>query len=140
MWWKLPLLLAWLVVGGGGCHTEVSFQTTALPTADATASAQSLQALSLWHDGSYIGVSDVPTPQLIRVAVDITSGRIAAIRVLQHPAWRAPQEQERLLRLVVDSQTTAGHVSRDTGSEQDRLLRAIDDALTRARSVTPSVP
>jgi uncharacterized protein with FMN-binding domain len=77
---------------------------------------------------------------MIRVVVDITNGRIVAIRVLQHPAWRAPEEQERLLRLVVESQTTAGYVLRGTQSEQDHLLRAIDDALTRAQSVTPSVP
>jgi uncharacterized protein with FMN-binding domain len=83
---------------------------------------------------------DVRPPQVIRVAVDISSGRIVTIRMLQHPAWRAPEEQEGLLRLVVESQTTEGHVLRGTGSEQDYLLRAIDDALTKARSVTPSVP
>ena len=83
---------------------------------------------------------NVPTPQMIRVAVDIASGRIVTIRVLQHPAWRAPEEQERLLRLVVESQATAGPVLRGTESEQDHLLRAIDDALTRAQSVTLSVP
>lgn len=127
MRWKLLLLLAWLVVGGGGCLTGVSLRTAALPSAP------------LWDNGSYIGVHDV-TPQLIRVAVDISSGRIVTIRVLQHPAWRAPEEQEGLLRLIVESQTTEGHVPRGTGSEQDHLLRAIEDALTRAQAVTPSVP
>ena len=58
---------------------------------------------------------DVPTPQMIRVAVDIAGGRIVTIRVLQHPAWREPEEQERLLRLVVASQTTEGHVPRGMG-------------------------
>lgn len=137
MQWKLFLLLAWLVIGGGGCRTG------GLPPdsgAGATVSAQGLQALPLWEDGSYIGVHDMPTPQMIRVAVDIASGRIATIRVLQHPAWRAPEDQERLLRLVVESQTTEGHVLRGTEGEQDHLLRAIDDALTRAQSVTPAVP
>jgi uncharacterized protein with FMN-binding domain len=128
MQWKLLLLLAWLVIGGGGCRTGVSLQTASLPSAP------------LWDDGSYIGMHDGLTPQLIRVAVDISSGRIATIRVLQHPTWRAPEEQKGLLRLVVESQTTEGHVPRGTGSEQDHLLRAIDDALTKARSVTPSVP
>jgi uncharacterized protein with FMN-binding domain len=85
-------------------------------------------------------VNDIPTPQVIRVAVDISSGRIVTIRVLQHPAWHTPEEQEGLLRLVVESQTTEGHVRRGTGSEQDHLLRAIDDALSKAQSVTPSVP
>ena len=64
MRWKLLLLLAWLIVGGGGCLTGVSLQTAALPNAP------------LWDDGSYIGVHDGLTPQLIRVAVDIASGRI----------------------------------------------------------------
>lgn len=128
MRWKLLLLLVWLVVGGGGCLTGVSLQTAALPSAP------------LWDDGSYIGVHHGLTPQLIRVAVDISSGRIVTIRVLQHPAWRTPEEQEGLLRLVVESQTTEGHVPRGTGSEQDHLLRAINDALTKAQSVTPSVP
>jgi len=117
MRWKLRLLLALLVLGGGGCLKGVSLQTVALPSAP------------LWDDGSYIGVHDVPTPQLIRVAVDISGGRIVTVRVLQHPAWRAAEEQEGLLRLVVESQTTAGHVPRGTGNESDRLLHAIDDAL-----------
>ena len=127
MRWKQLLLLVWLVVGAGGCLRGVSLQTAALPSAP------------LWDDGSYIGVHDV-TPQLIRVAVDISSGRIVTVRVLQHPAWRAPEEQEGLLRLIVESQTTEGHVPRGTGSEQDHLLRAIDDALSKAQAVTPSVP
>jgi len=85
-------------------------------------------------------VHDVRTPPLIRVAVDISSGRIVTVRMLQHPGWRAPEEQEGLLRLVVESQTTEGHVPRGTGSEQDHLLRAIDDALSKAQSGNPSVP
>jgi uncharacterized protein with FMN-binding domain len=94
----------------------------------------------LQDNGSYIGVHDGLTPQVIRVAVDIFSGQIGTIRVLQHPAWRAPEEQEELLRLIVESQTTEGHVPRGTGSEQDYLLRAIDDAMSKARAVTPSGP
>lgn len=128
MRWKLLLLLAGLVVGGSGCLTGVSLQMASPP------------GVPLWDDGSYIGVNDVPTPQVVRVAVDIASGRIVTIRVLQHPAWRAPEEQEKLLRLVVASQTTAGHVPRGTESEPDHLLRAIDDALTKARAVPPAVP
>ena len=121
--WKLICLLVLLALGSGACITGGSLQTASLPGAP------------LWDDGSYIGVYDVPTPQLIRVAVDISSGRIATIRVLQHPAWHVAETQAGLLRLVVESQTTAGHVPRGTGSEQDRLLHAIDDALAQARSV-----
>jgi len=32
--------------------------------------------------GSYIGVNDVPTSQVIQVAVDISRGRIATMRML----------------------------------------------------------
>jgi hypothetical protein len=59
--------------------------------------------------------------------------------VLQHPAWRAPEEQEELLRLVIESQTTEG-LLHGTGSERDYLLRAIDDALNKAWAVTPPEP
>jgi uncharacterized protein with FMN-binding domain len=109
---------------GAQFNGRPSLQTAALPSAP------------LWDDGSSIGVHDALTPPAIRVAVDIASGRIVTIRVLHHPGWRAPEEQEKLLRLVVASQTTEGHVARGTGSEQDHLLRAIDDALTKALSLS----
>jgi hypothetical protein len=54
------------------------------------------------------------TPPAIRVAVDISSRRIVTIRLLQPSAWLDPEEQERLLRLVVESQTTEGSVPRGT--------------------------
>jgi uncharacterized protein with FMN-binding domain len=106
---------------------DVSLQPAALPR------------VPLEDSGSYVGVQDGLTPQAIRVAVDISGGRIGTIRVLQHPAWRAPEEQEELLRLVIESQTTEG-LQRGTGDERDYLLRAIDDALNKARAVTPSEP
>jgi uncharacterized protein with FMN-binding domain len=99
-----------------------------------------LAAPAAWGDGTYIGESDLPTPQFIRVAVDITRGRIVAIRLLEHPTWTAPEQQDALLGLVMESQTTEGHVSRGTGDEQDRLLRAIDTALAKARPARPSAP
>lgn len=88
---KLMLLVALLVVGGGGCLAGGSLQMTSLPSTP------------LWDDGSYIGVYDLPTPQLIRVAVDISSGRLVTIRVLRHPAWHVAEAQPGLLRLVVES-------------------------------------
>jgi uncharacterized protein with FMN-binding domain len=97
-------------------------------------------APAAWGDGTYIGESDLPTPQFIRVAVDITRGRIVAIRLLEHPTWTAVEQQEALLHLVMESQTTEGHVSRGTGDEQDRLLRTIDAALAKARSTPPPAP
>ncbi len=128
MQWKLLLLLAWLVWGSGGCLKEVAVQTASLPSTP------------LWDDGSYMGVNDVSSPQLIRVAVNISKGRIVTVRVLQYPGGQASEEQEGLLRLVVESQTTEGHVPRGTGSEQDRLLQAIDDALAKAQSAPPLMP
>jgi uncharacterized protein with FMN-binding domain len=127
MQWKLLVLLAWLLIGGGGCSMGVSLQPAALPS------------VPLADNGSYVGVQDGLTPQAIRVAVDLSGGRIGAIRVLQHPAWRAPEEQEELLRLVIESQTTEG-LLHGTGGERDYLLRAIDDALNKAWAVTPPEP
>jgi hypothetical protein len=49
-------------------------------------------------------------------------------------------EQEKLLRLVVESYTTYGHRPRGTRSEPDHLLRAIDGALTKAESLMSAVP
>jgi hypothetical protein len=70
MRWKLLLLLAWLVAGGGGCLTGVSLQTASLPSAP------------VWDDGSYLGVHDVRTPQVIRVAVDISRCRRDIVAVM----------------------------------------------------------
>lgn len=120
--WNRLLLYALLVCGAGGCRHGMPLQTASSPT------------VAGFEDGSYVGTSAVPTPQLIRVAVDISAGRIAAIRLLEHPAWRAPAEQEELLKLIVASQSTQGLVPRGTGNEQDELLRAVDDALTQAEA------
>lgn len=128
MRWEFLLFLAVLGLGGGGCRQGVAVQTAPLA------------APAAWGDGTYIGESDLPTPQFIRVAVDITRGRIVAIRLLEHPTWTAPEQQDALLGLVMESQTTEGHVSRGTGDEQDRLLRAIDTALAKARPARPSAP
>jgi uncharacterized protein with FMN-binding domain len=85
----------------------------------------------------YIGVDDtLPTTPFIQVAVDITWGRMVAISLLQHPVWKTPSETARLLDLVLESQTTAGHIPRGTGSEHELLLQAIDNALGKARLST----
>ena len=128
MWCKALLFLICLGLWVGGCHNGVTMQMASLP------------ASGPWDDGTYTGVSDPLTPQFIQVEVNVTRGQIVAIRLRQHPAWQAPQEQERLLHLVVTSQTTEGHVPRGTGSENDHLLRAIDDALAKARRVPAGVP
>lgn len=128
MQWSYRVLVALLLCTAAGCARDVSLQTSAAPSTPR------------WEDGHYLGVNDVPTPQLIRVAVGITQGRIVTIQLLEHPAWSAPTEQDRLLRLVVASQTTAGHVPRGTGSEQEHLLQAIDNALSQARPGAPATP
>ena len=128
MRWEFLLLLAVVGSWGGGCRQDVSVQTAPIA------------APAAWGDGIYLGESDLPTPQFIRVAVDITHGRIVAIHLLEHPTWTAVEQQEALLHLVMESQTTEGHVSRGAGDEQDRLLRTIDAALAKARSAPPSAP
>jgi uncharacterized protein with FMN-binding domain len=85
------------------------------------------------HEGVFTGTNDLPTPQFIVVDVTIVDGEIVAIRLRQHPAWKKPEEQQRLLRAVVEKQTTDVYDSRNDESDQDRLLNAIEDALSKAR-------
>jgi uncharacterized protein with FMN-binding domain len=112
----------------GGCTQGFRVQTGYLP------------ADGPWNDGTYTTIQDLPTPQLLVVQVDIAQGQIAAIRLLQHPAWTAPQEQDLLLRSVLTRQTTAVYEPRNDGSEQDLLLHAIEEALYKALQGTSSVP
>jgi len=112
----------------GGCTQGFRVQTGYLP------------AYGPWNDGTYTTIQDLPTPQLLVVQVDIAQGQIAAIRLLQHPAWTAPQEQELLLRNVLTRQTTTVYEPRNDGSEQDLLLHAIEEALYKARRETSSAP
>ena len=86
-----------------------------------------------YRDGNYTGRRSLPTPQFIVVDVTIEKNRIVAIQLRQHPAWKAPREQEKLLNMVVTSQTTSTITPRPEDSEQDQLLDAIDDALNKAR-------
>jgi uncharacterized protein with FMN-binding domain len=90
-----------------------------------------------WNDGTYTGIQDLPTPQLLVVDVAIQQGKIVAIHLRQHPEWQAPEDQELLLRQVIESQTTEVSTPRNDGSEQDLLLRAIEDALSKAQRKTP---
>jgi hypothetical protein len=96
--------------------------------------------LNLYYDGVYTGWQPLPTPQFIVVDVAIEQGRIVAIHLREHPSWSAPQEQEKLLRTVIASQTTSAVTPRDEGSEQDHLLNAIEDALNKARQGSSSGP
>jgi uncharacterized protein with FMN-binding domain len=91
-----------------------------------------------YRDGSYTGSRSLPTPQFIVVDVTIKKSRIVAIRLRQHPTWKAPREQEKLLHMVVASQTTSTITPRPEGSEQDQLLDAVDDALNKARQPLPT--
>jgi hypothetical protein len=63
--------------------------------------------------------------------------KIVAIHLRQHPEWKAPQEQEWLLRQVVERQTTEVYTLRNDRSDQDLLLHAIEDALYKAQQGTP---
>jgi uncharacterized protein with FMN-binding domain len=92
------------------------------------------------HDGVYTGRQPLLTPQFIVVDVTIEQGRIVAIHLREHPAWSAPQKQEKLLQTVITSQTTSTIAPRDAGSEQKHLLHAIEDALDQARQAPSSGP
>jgi hypothetical protein len=94
MWRRWLLLLGTLGLWCGGCSSglipHTITHTMMLPAPDG------------WHDGTYTGTSDLvgdlPTPQLVRVTVDISQGHIVTVRVHQPPGWNAPQGEEFLLR------------------------------------------
>lgn len=115
MAWGLVLL--WL----NGCTAGVKPEATTSPP------------LGQWKEGVYTGSHDLPTPQFIVVDVTIVAGQIVAIHLRQHPAWKKPQDLERLLRTVVEKQTTDVYDGGNDDSDQDRLLNAIEDALNNAR-------
>jgi uncharacterized protein with FMN-binding domain len=117
----MGVLIIWLC----GCAPDVVLQTAPLPS------------VGPWNDGTYTGIQDLPTPQLLVVDVAIQRGKIVAIHLRQHPAWQAPQEQELLLLQVIERQTTEVYTPRNDGSEQDLLLRAIENALSQAQQKTP---
>jgi uncharacterized protein with FMN-binding domain len=108
-----------------GCTPEVILQTAPVASSGP------------WNDGIYTGIQDLPTPQFLVVDVAIQQGKIAAIRLRQHPEWQVPQEQELLLRQVIEGQTTEVYTPRNDGSVQDLMLRAIEDALSKAQQKTP---
>lgn len=91
----------------------------------------------IYRDGTYTGSERLPTPQFIVVDVTIEKSRIVAIRLRQHPAWKAPDEQDKLLHTVITNQATSAIAPRHEGSEQDQLLDAIDDALNKAQQPAP---
>jgi len=117
-----------------GCTQSALPQTVIKPT--------NLPVPDGWHDGSYTGVSDrvgdLPTPQLVRVAVDIFDGRIVTLRIHQPPGWQAPPRPELLLRRLLQQQTTELETPPPVSNESDQLLRALGDALSRARLASPT--
>ena len=129
------LLLGTLGLWLGGCsglmpHTVTHTMTVSAPDG--------------WHDGTYTGTSDLvgdlPTPQLVRVTIDVSRGRIVTVRVHQPPGWNAPQEEELLLRHTLEQSSSGQEPPLPAGSEADQLLRALDEAITRARTFSPTTP
>jgi uncharacterized protein with FMN-binding domain len=136
MWrWRM-LLLGTLGLWLGGCssgwlpHTVT--HTMTLPAPDG------------WHDGMYTGTSDLggelPTPQLVRVTVDVFQGRIITVRVHQPPGWHAPEGEELILRRALEQPSTALETPSPAGSAADQLVRALEDARSRARAYSPTSP
>jgi len=102
-----------------------------------------LSAPEGWHDGTYTGTSDLgglPTPQLLRITMDVSRGHIVTVRVHQPPGWNAPREEELILRRALEQPSTGLETPSPAGSETDQLLRALDDAITRARTFSPTPP
>jgi uncharacterized protein with FMN-binding domain len=102
-----------------------------------------LSASGSWNDEIYTSVQDLPTPQFLTVEVNLSQGQMVAVRLQQHPAWKAPGEQELLLRRVLERQTTAVDELREEESAQDVLLRAIEtieDTLDKAQREAPLKP
>jgi hypothetical protein len=130
------LLLGTLGLWLGGCSSDlmphIVTHTMTLSTPEG------------WHDGSYTGTSDLrgdpPTPQLVRVTMDVSRGRIVTVRVHQPPGWNAPQGEELLLRRALEQSPTGLEPPSPAGSETDQLLRALDDAITKARAFSPTTP
>ena len=136
MWrWGL-LLLGICGLGFGGCSSALVPRTVTYP--------MSLPAPGDWHDGSYTGTSDLrgepPTPQLVRVTLDISQGRIVTVRVHQPPGWSLSEGEELLLRRTLEPFSAGPAPPSPTGSEAEQLLRALDDASIRARLFTPTPP
>ncbi|HEY5869995.1 MAG TPA: hypothetical protein VI542_31250 [Candidatus Tectomicrobia bacterium] len=132
-WW--PLLLGTCGLWLGGCSSGLLPHTVTYPMA--------LSAPGDWQDGSYTGTSDrgdLPTPQLIRVTMDIAGGRIVTVRVHQPPGWNAPPGEELLLRRVLEQSSTGLEPPAPAGSEAEQLLRALDDASTKARAFELTPP
>jgi hypothetical protein len=77
---------------------------------------------------------------LVRVTIDVSRGRIVTVRVHQPPGWSASQEEELLLRRVIEQSPNRLETLAPAGSEADQLLRALDDAITKARISSPPTP
>ena len=134
--WRRMLLLGTCGLWLGGCSSGLLPHTVTYPMA--------LSAPGGWHDGSYTGTSDLrgdpPTPQLVRVTMDVSRGRIVIVRVHQPSGWNAPQGEELLLRQGLEPSATGLEPPAPAGSEAEQLLRALDDAITRARAFAPTTP
>ena len=137
-----PIARQWMLLVGifalwtGGCSSGLMPHTVI--------HTMTLSAPESWHDGTYTGTSDLPgdppTPQLVRVTMDISQGYIVTVRVHQPPGWKAPQEEGLILRRALEQSSTGLDLPPPVGNESDQLLRALDDAVTRARTFAPTTP
>jgi hypothetical protein len=136
LWQRWLLFLGTAVLWLVGCDSGLMPHIVTHP--------MQLSAPDGWHDGAYTGTSDrvgePPTPQLVRVTMDVSRGRIVTVRVHQPPGWKAPQEEDLLLRQVLEQSPTGLEPPAAGSSEADQLRRALDDAITKARAFSPATP
>jgi hypothetical protein len=130
----LGLCTLGLELGGcsGGLFPHTLTQTMTLPAPEG------------WHDGSYTGTSDrvgdLPTPQFVRVTIDVAQGQIVTVRVHQPPEWQAPPGLEELLPRILAQPTPVLEPPPPVGRAVDPLRQAIEDAGMKARMFTPTPP
>ena len=134
-WRQWMLLLGTFGLWLGGCSSDLIPHVATHP--------MTLSTPEGWHDGTYTGTSDtgdLPTPQLVRVTMDVSRGQVVSVRVHQPPGWNAPREEDLILRRALEQPSPGLETSSPAGSETDQLLHALDDAITRARTFTPASP
>lgn len=83
---KRVLILVSMILGLCSCTATLTLGTA--PVRPAEVGSQGLPT----------GSEDVPTPQLVRVGVGLERGDTVVVRLLEDPAWKAPQDEQLRLK------------------------------------------